>query len=213
MVKHASAPTEFTPTSFSSSNTTRASACEDDTAQPPLTSGFGSVMEREQHIRRSTDAELGRDNGPQSIVIDRLLRQQQMLLDANLALLAQRYEMLPHPTRFASLRTGADRPSRTATVQNTAGWLSSLVAQHLNLRRAIEALIAQRPDGQRGELILAEVARNHDQMALMLTALIKEDAVRDAVPFPVMALNRISPDARASEVNWENEGGAPSGED
>jgi hypothetical protein len=214
MVKPAPQRTDPPPQPLSRGTTTRASAGRDNTAQPPLTSGFGTVMEMEQAMRSSTEAELGRDNGPKSTAIDRILGQQLMLLDANLALLAQRYEMLPNPARFASVPGAPDplAPSGTdAASDGAAGWMASLVAEHLNLGRAVEALIIRRPDGQRGELILAEIARNHSEMAWMLTALLNEDAGVDRPLVPRAASDQPRPDPAGGEVDWENEGGPTMG--
>jgi hypothetical protein len=191
--------------------TTRARAGFDNTAQPPLTSGFGAVMEQEEDIQSSTEGYVGGDNGPNSAAIDRILRHQGTRLGANIALLEQRYEMLPHPARFQTLH---GKHARLSNARHTAaaddlGVLPSLVAKHLDLLRKIETLMSRRPDGQRGELILAEIARNHEEMAWMLTALIKEDeSVRDFVPTPVIASAPASPKLSTSEANWENEGGA-----
>ena len=64
----------------------------------------------------------------------------------------------------------------TAQPSLTSGaCLPSLVAEHLNLLRNIDALSAQRPDGPCGEFILAEIARNHEEMAWILEALNKGD--------------------------------------
>src|ERR1043166_6123044 len=170
--------------------TTRAMACRDDTAQPPLASGFGAVMEQEQKIQSFTEEYIGADNGPHSAAIDRILRQQQTRLGANIALLEQRYEMLP-PARIQTRHAKHPPLSYARRIMATpddSGVLQKLVAQHLDLIRNIETLIDQRPDGQRGTLILAEIARNHEDMAWMLTALLKEeDSVRDLVPIPVTA--------------------------
>lgn len=213
MFKHIPRLTHRTYSSPSGGTTMRASVDHDDTAQPSLTSGFGTVMEMEQDMRTSTEAELGRDSGPKSAAIDRILRQHLLLLDANFALLAQRYEMLPNPKRFAAVLAAEGRPNAiaAAAAPGSAGWLSELVAQHLDLGRAIGALIGRQSDGQRGELILTEIARYHEQMAWMLTALVKEDAAHDAVSVPVIASRLGSPAPREAEADWENEGGASTG--
>lgn len=191
--------------------TTRAMAGSDTTAQPPLTSGFSVVMEQEEEIQSSTIGYLGTDKGPNSAALDRILQHQGVRLGANIALLEQRYETLPHPVRFRTLHTkhGPLSRARRTAVAEDAGILPSLIAQHLNLLRKIETLIRQRPDGQRGELILTEIARNHEEMAWMLTALIREDeSKRDLVPTPANALKKAL-HLGANEATWENEGGAP----
>lgn len=82
--------------------------------------------------------------------------------------------------------------------------LPLLVAQHQNLMAEIDPIIAQNPDGQRGKLILTEVARNHEEMAWMLLALLNEDSVHarglQAIPAEI--------EVASPEGNWENEGGA-----
>ena len=180
-----------------------------DTAQPPLTSGFGAVMEQEEKIQCATERSVGGDKGPKSAAIDRILRDHGTRLGANIALLEQRYETLPHPSRFKMLRANPDRLSTAehAVIGCDDGILSALASQHVALLGKIETLIRQRPDGQRGELILAEIARNHEEMARMLTALVNDDeSLRDMVPLsaseaPVPALPK-------GEAAWENEGGA-----
>ena len=49
------------------------------------------------------------------------------------------------------------------------------LSQHTSLLTDIEALIECAPDGQRGELILNEVGRNHEEMAWILTSLLRGD--------------------------------------
>lgn len=183
----------------------------DATAQPPLTSGFGAVIEKEQELQAATKAQVGEDHGARAADIDRMLGQQQIRLGANLALLAQRYEMLPNPLRFEPIHT-PHRPltrKRRTAVQKSRGVLHDLVARHVSLRRDLEALIALRADGQRGELILSEVCRNHEEMAAKLSAFLDELlAVRDALPMPIVARHATLPRPIISEGSWENEGGA-----
>ena len=210
---YASPQIDSHPLSSPSGTTTRAVAGSDDTAQPSVTSGFGAVMEQERDIQSSTDGYLGVSHGPRSTAINRILGHQQTQLGANIALLEERYEMLPHPVRFQVLREKRihlTHARRAAALEDGGVFLPALVAQHLNLLRNIDALITQRPDGQRGELILAEIARNHEEMAWVLTALIKEeDAVRDLISAPITASTSPVAKPSSSEMNWENEGGAP----
>jgi hypothetical protein len=183
------------------------------TAQPSLTSGFGSVMEQEHDLQSSTEGYLGAENGPHSNAIDRILRNQQLRLGDNIGLLEDRYEMLPHPARFHVLR-GRPSPltkSRRATVApESAGVLPNLVAQHLNVLGKLTTLIAHSSHGDHGELILNEVARNHEEMAWRLTALLKEDeSAREREHIPVVAA-ATGPTVGTAEGTWENKGGAPS---
>ena len=183
--------------------TTRARPGVDNTAQPSLTSGFGAVMEQEGNIQSATERGLGTDKGPNSAAIDRVLRNQGVRLGANIALLAQRYEMLPHPVRFESLhrRHGPLTLAPQATASGAGDTLPSLIAQHRSLLRKIEMLIRQRPDGQRGEIILAEIARNHVEMASILATLINENAVRDTVPVPIVALHGTTPEPQDRDAD------------
>lgn len=192
--------------------TTRAAAGpHNDTAQPSLTSGFGAVIEKEHELQAATGGYLDEANGSRSATVARMLRHQQMRLGANIALLEQRYETLPHPARFQAWQ---GKHSRLTTAQHVARTetncvLPSLVAQHLSLLGDIHALITRGPDGQRGELILNEVGRNHEEMARMLTAFLKEHvAVHDLEPIPVTAVSPAIPHS-TSETDWENEGGGP----
>jgi hypothetical protein len=177
-----------------------------DTAQPSLTSGFGAVIEKEHDLQATTEGSLGQVSGLRSTEIDRILRQHHSRLGANIALLEQRYEALPNPERFVSWQ---DRPhAPVATRRKLSGgeteFLPDLIARHTSLLADIGALIACAPDGQRGELILSEVSRNHEQMAWRLTALLKE---REPVP---RLNNEVGPARGATaqaQENWDNEGG------
>jgi hypothetical protein len=167
-------------------------------------------MEQERELQTSTTGYVGADKGIHAIAIDRILRNQGVRLQANITLLGQRYETLPHPLRFQALQ-GAHRPltkrRRVADEDDGSQMLPSLVAQHLEVLEKIVALIARHSDGQRGEMILEAIERNHEDMIWMLKALMNEDeSVRDSIATPTIALNnRLS----AGEANWENEGGGP----
>ena len=202
---------ESQPSARASRTITRtAQSADDDPVRRSLTSGFGAVMEQERDLQASTLGCVGAETGPRSTDVDRILRHQETQLGANIALLGQRYEMLPSPGRFRALQGKARPPARrVAGAADDDDPLRALIAQHVGLLGNIDVLIAQRPDGQRGELILNEVARNHEEMAWMLTALIKEDeSVRDRLPSPVIAAAAPAPTPGTTEGNWENEGGA-----
>ena len=179
-----------------------------DTAQPSLTSGFGAVIEKEHDLQGATERSLGRAGGRHVVELDRILRQQHSRLGANIALLEQRYQALPNPERFVSwaLRHPPGTPRRTRT-RDEIELLPDLIAQHTRLLADIEALIGSGPDGQRGELILTEVSRNHEEMAWRLTALLTEDAT--AARFANDDRQRASSGTRQAEEDWDNEGGGP----
>lgn len=177
-----------------------------DTAQPSLTSGFGAVIEKEEDLQTATEVSLGQASGDQAIAIDRILRQQHSRLGANIALLEQRYETLPRAERFVNWQ-GRHRPP--VTPRHVGGdestLLADLIALHTNLLANIEALIGCAPDGQRGELILTEVRRNHEEMSRMLTALLKEDGTSRRMPDEKAAAAPGS--TSRAEERWDNEGG------
>jgi hypothetical protein len=83
--------------------------------------------------------------------------------------------------------------------------LPDLIARHTQLLADIETLIGCAPDGQRGELILTEVSRNHEEMAWMLTALLKEDET--VARFAADGGNQVTDSTRRAQENWDNEGG------
>jgi hypothetical protein len=177
-----------------------------DTAQPSLTSGFGAVIEKEQDLQSATRASVGHAVGHRTTEIDRILHHQHSRLGANIALLEQRYGDLPKPERFATWcdRTRANTKPRRVQLDE-ARLLPDLIARHTSLLADIEALIGRAPDGQRGELILNEVSRNHEDMAWMLTALLTEDAT--VARRPEDETKPASSTTSQAEDNWDNEGG------
>lgn len=179
------------PTELTQATVTRAPApAHDRTAQPALTSGFGAVMKQEHDLQSLIDQYLIAVNGRHSHAIDTILREQQKQVLASIALLDQRYDTLCRAAR-PDLQPGplgqATAPTATPPAISIR-LLPNLVAQHLGLLRSIDTLIAERADGQRGELILKEVARAHEEMASTLSALLKEDAYENPVlPPPIRA--------------------------
>lgn len=180
---------------------------QNDTAQPPLTSGFGAVIEKEHDLKSATEGSLGHVNGEHATELDRILRHQHSRLGANIALLEQRYEALPSPERFVNWNERRHPPSaaRRTEDRDETELLPDLIARHTGLLADIEALIRCVPDGQRGELILTEVSRNHEEMAWMLMALLNEDATRAS--FVDEGGRRAAKSTRQAEENWDNEGG------
>lgn len=188
--------------------TTRASTeAHDDTAQPAVTSGFGTVIEKEQMLLRTTEGCFGQYAGEHAAGLNRILRNQHARLGANIALLEQRYEALPNPERFVNWhsRGSAAAPPRSQP-QAQIERLPELVTQHARLRADIEALILRSPDGQRGELILNEVSRSHEEMAWMLNALVMDDASAKIIE-DERGGGREGDAIRAQEA-WANEGGS-----
>lgn len=180
------------------------------TARSALTSGFGSVIEKEHALQDFTKGSLGHVNGQHATDLDRILRHQHYRLGANIALLEQRHGAWPTPERFVSRndRRHPPTPTRRKTSWDEIDLLPDLITRHTGLLADIEALINCVADGRRGELILTEVRRNHEEMVWMLNALMNDDesAKRRAHDTGEEA----SPETRGAQENWDNEGG-PSG--
>lgn len=173
-------------------------------SKPPaprtLTSGYGVVIEKEEKLRVTNRDCLGEVHGAESSGLWRILRDHQILLQANQALLRQRCEQLPHAERFADLQDEQPASSQTANSlpPGRIPSLPDLVSRHTSLIGDIDALIARAERGENGEPMLAEIEHNHAEMARMLMALISED---EAPP-------RERP-ARSETAAWDNEGGGP----
>lgn len=184
------------------------SDAQNTTARPPLTSGFGAVIEKEHDLQTAIEGSVGQVSGAHAVEIDRILRHHHAQLSANIALLAQRYEALPSPERFVSWtsrRHSLEAP-RPPGHYDEIELLPELISRHNSLLASIEALIGCGHDGQRGELILSEISRNHEEMAWMLTALLKEDAT--AMRTPGEGGESASPTLDPAESRWVTEGGA-----
>lgn len=177
-----------------------------DTAQPSVTSGFGAIIEKELTLQSATENSFGQRMGADSANLDRILHHQHSRLGANIALLEQRYEALPKPERFINWQGRGHplAPLRHMPPEEVEQ-LPQLIAQHTRLLEDIDVLIGIAPDGQRGELILTEVSRSHEEMAWMLIALLKDDAsTRNRAP--LQNGERLNESTWAKE-NWDNEGG------
>jgi hypothetical protein len=184
-------------------------------ADAPFTHGFGTLLQQEHDLQTCTADSVGAVTGPNAPALTRMLRYQQTRIGANITLLQQRHETLPQPARFRTM-VGGRRPlaGRAADHPDTEP-LAQLVAGHRDALESIEQLTASQPDGQRGDLILAAVARNHEEMAWMLRALAHEnDQVRDLEPVPIVAQPAtlesapiVAGPVAVAESRWENEGG------
>ena len=177
-----------------------------DTAQPSLTSGFGAVIQKEYDLRTATEESRGQVSGHRALDMDRILRHQHSRLGANIALLEQRYEALPNPERFVTWGNGGNAPSRLPAAERyNDGILPGLIELHTTLRGDIEALIGCAADGQRGELILTEVSRSHEEMAWTLIALLKEDESMARLTDNPAGSGEAT--TRRAQERWDNEGG------
>jgi hypothetical protein len=181
---------------------------ENTTAEPALRSGFGAVIAKEHALQDATERSVGYIVGPHATRLDRMLRHHHSRLGANIALLEQRYEASPSPERFLSWGARRDPPAspRRGEGRNGIELIPDLIGRHAGLLADIRALMSSAPDGQRGELILTEVGHNHEQMAWMLMALLKDDdCVKHIAPD---AAGDAAREARGAEDNWVSDGGA-----
>jgi hypothetical protein len=157
--------------------TTPDTTLDPDTAPPqPLTSGFGVVIEKEDSLERINRDSLGDIHTVGKSELWRLLRHHQLLIEKNHELLLHRCEQLSHGERFARLhaenRPWADTPRAVAHDRHAT--LTDLLARHTSLIGDLDALISRARRGEHDEILLAEVERNHEEMAWMLMTLIKE---------------------------------------
>ena len=178
-----------------------------DPAQPFQRGEFGSVMEQEHDLQSSTGGYRGEGNGHLSATIARVLSKQQVALGANIALLEQRCELLPQAAQVLALH-GRHSPLTKARHRAPApehnSLLRNLIARHLDVMEDIDTLITEGSNGLGGELILREISRNHEDMAGMLSALLKEDeSVRERPAITGMGA------AGTKAGQGENEGGNP----
>lgn len=184
--------------------------CSADTAQPSVTSGFGTVLEHERDLQRSIEACLRSEEGANATSAHHVLRDHSAQIRGNIALLAQRYESLPHPERFRTLqaRIAQDGPAANPRIDP----LAPLIVQHRNLLAAVATLIRHRPDGQRGELILGEVARSHEEMSATLAALAFPDgAGSNSASAPTRASCGTTDRSQATELHASRSPERPSG--
>jgi hypothetical protein len=178
-------------------------AAQNTTAEPPLRSGFGLLIDGEHRLRDSLAECSGRIEGNQAANVERILQHQQKQVDANIALLQQRYEGIS--TGQIGAESNQPRPTcmSDSTTLKTGDILRDLGRQLANLMTDIDGLVERAPDGQRGELILAEVRRHHEEMAWILKALLSEDETAARFEIPTAA----SDTAHREQENWDNEGG------
>ena len=144
----------------------------------PLTSGYGVLLEKEERLLATNRDYIGDVYGAHSGALWRILREHQLLLESNLALLKHRCESLPHGERFVPLYAehidSAPHDDASAPPREMSG-LADLIARHASLIGDVDALIARARHGERDEPDLTEIERNHEGMAWMLQALQKED--------------------------------------
>ena len=167
-------------------------------------------MEQEHDLQSSTQGYLGAARGPHSNALDRILRNQQVRLGANLALLEKRYEMCRTPRAFQAPRKASSvdqGAARGRVTKSTAGCQSRRATPEP--ARKMAALIAQAPlvsalntdpdrDGaqSRGDGLDVEALLKEDEFVSRSGSRSRARAGIDAAAMGIM------------EGNWENEGGA-----
>lgn len=148
-----------------------------ETASPqPMTSGFGVVIEKEDCLGRINRESLGEIHTVGKSDLWCLLRHHQLLIEKNQQLLLHRCDQLSRGERFTRLYT-ANRPWAGAprAANGRHGPLPDLLARHTSLIGDLDALISRAKRGEHDESLLAEIERNHEEMAWMLMALMKEE--------------------------------------
>lgn len=164
-------------------------------AAAPFVRGFGTLIRQVHTLQFLIEAHQQATPSRHSAEIGPVLESQRSLIATGIRLLERCCALLPHPERFRALgRVPPMAPSARPEAGQSS--LAHIVAQHLSLRGGIDALAEQRTEEEPGELLLAQVARNHARMAWTLAALLRSDETGRAR------------EARADAGNWENEGGA-----
>ncbi len=154
---------------------------DQDAASPhPLTSGFGVVIEKEDSLGRINRDSLGEIHTAGKSDLWRVLRHHQLLIEKNQELLLNRCDQLSRGERFARLYD-ANRPwsaESQAVAHDEEGALGDLLARHTSLIGDLDALISRAKRGEHDEDLLAEIERNHEEMAWMLMTLLKGNVPR-----------------------------------
>lgn len=173
-------------------------------AAPPLAAGVCAIMEQEHALQTLSDGFSEENHGADTPAVVRVLRNHHLRLGDNIALLRQHRGVLPRSAHGdAGCESLASLSNSSDPAMASAAGLRALATKHLKAVENIDNLIAQRPDGQRGEMILTEVARNHRAMAWMLNGLLSENALaHDPLAQPIIA------GLKFSAHNWDDEDAA-----
>ncbi len=162
-----------------------------------FTSGFGALVVAERDLREQLLASITAGQADGAL---RIFRHHVLQIEAVIALLEGREQLLPHPARFEALRecvTQDLNPLRKIP-QNVDAPLEHLVKMHQALRRGIEVLVEQSGHHDHNETALREAAQRHGEMEWMITALVNENS-RPGQETGVVP--------GKAEGIWENEGG------
>lgn len=137
------------------------------TARPAGTSGFGPLLAQEHEIQLLSEEGARGNQG----ALGAVLREQQMRVRANIALLGERDERRPHAFFFPVLpaRRSAKNEMARSRPDAVLSPLTTLIGRHQRVLGSIGRLMAAHPEGQRDERILARVAHSHEEMVGALT--------------------------------------------
>jgi hypothetical protein len=180
-----------------------------DVQSAPTPSGFGQLIQQEYALQRALEHNRVATVGSRAADTVRILEYQQTRTSAGIALLDSECAKLPHAARFQPRAWRGSPPANSggnsAVVSDETG-LVALVTLHLELKDSIERLVAHpASSGVASRDLLHIVARDHEEMAWMLTALLNagqppsDEAARRHAPAETVT-NRAD--------RWENEGGA-----
>lgn len=146
-------------------------------------------------------------NGPRAKDLVRILDGQQTQLSTGIAALDRRCDELPHAERFHRLEwrhPAPDQTRRSPATGPAVHGLEGLAAMHLELAANIREVMEHHLKEQ-AEPALEGVARDHEEMAWVLSALTHEGEFVEGgfAPDPVRPPNQTTGESR-----WENEGGS-----
>jgi hypothetical protein len=173
----------------------------------PFVHGLGAVLQQEHALLASLQRNPPLTSGAHAADLARIVTGQRTRVTETVLLLEARCRMFPQPTRFAGtpfdLPAGEDAHEPAPDGDDA---LAQLVDRHTTLARELGALDELRSGWDPATPLLREAARNHEEMAWMLLALIHENATAgdwSGPTNPPDVPTRVTP----PEADWENEGG------
>jgi len=157
-----------------------------DPAVADIVQGLGTLISLEHTLLASVGAELRSTERTSLDDSTRMLRGQRIRVGTGLSLLTRCCALLPKPARFTSQLHPLSSLAGQERRMDPAVGLSGLLAQHQHLHDGYVALAENRNEDEVYELLLAELARNHLEMAekigVMLRARLQSTASARAVP-------------------------------
>lgn len=153
--------------------------------------GYGALMEQ-QYLLQSVTNESGRSlTGSRSKHVRRMLEKHYIKIGDSISLLARFCDDLPQPGRFRTWlgeRSGTAGRWQALRAHSIHSGLAQLLALHTKVMAEVGMLTDELSLGDEGRQILSEVARNHEDMASMLTDVVKKDvSIGDQEIPPIIA--------------------------